>query len=271
MSSLYRTNDAFESTHNIAIGMRLAKCRNVITIGFKPNFSDYSDGDAKLIQNADKIFYPTAFYADIFEAMGKKIFPSLNTYAFVQDKIRQSAMFNMHGIPHPFTKVFYGNNQKKKIMDFFNLPFIAKNPRGSSMGRGVYLILCQNDLKEYLTSNAGPAYIQQYCPHDKDIRVVVIGKKVVLAYWRIIKGMDFRANISCGGDISFNDLPGEALSLALKTAIKCQWDDVGIDLVEHKGQFMVIEANMKYGKKGFIKAGINYHNLLENLIAKGDI
>lgn len=279
----------------IALGARLKSCRNVMTLGFKPNFNDYSQQESDLIRNADKIYYPTAFYAHLFHTMGKPTFPSFSTYHFVQDKIRQSALFNLLDIPHPFTRVFYGAKQKQEILNLFTFPFIAKKPRGSSMGRGVYLINDKDALFEYLAMQGSksapmvdsddiipkrdygpragtePAYIQEYCPHDRDIRVVIIGKEIMLAYWRVANSMDFRSNISCGGDILFDQIPDKALQLALHTALKCGWDDVGLDLVEKNGDFIVIEANMKYGKKGFVKAGIDYTLLLENLIETGAI
>ncbi|MBF0301754.1 MAG: RimK family alpha-L-glutamate ligase [Desulfamplus sp.] len=280
------------NTVKIAIGSRLKHCRNVITLGFKPNFTDYSAEETQLIRNADKIYYPTAFYAHLFYTMGKPTFPNFTTYHFVQDKIRQTAIFNLLNIPHPYTKVFYGTRQKREILNTFSFPFIAKKPRGSSMGRGVYLINNMEELLQYLSTphfnispkevilpnttsdsklSRSPAYIQEYCPHDRDIRVVVIGSKVAIAYWRVANSKDFRANISCGGDISFDKVPNKAIELALDTAIKCGWDDVGLDIIQHKGEFLVVEANMKYGRKGFAKAGIDYNILLENLIAEGTI
>lgn len=268
----------------IALGVRLKHCQNVLTLGFKPNFSDYSEQESDLIRNADKIYYPTAFYAHLFHTMGKPTFPSFNTYHFVQDKIRQSALFNLLTIPHPNTRVFYGTKQKQEILNTFKFPFIAKRARGSSMGRGVYLINDMESLSQYLStlqpvstspsasaSSRCPAYIQEYFPHDRDIRVVIIGKEIVLAYWRISHSEEFRANVSCGGNISFDPIPEKALQLALHTAVRCGWDDVGLDLVEHRGNFLVIEANMKYGRKGFVKAGVDYSLLLENLIATGAI
>ncbi|MBF0259311.1 MAG: hypothetical protein HQK62_10815 [Desulfamplus sp.] len=120
-------------------------------------------------------------------------------------------------------------------------------------------------------SSGFPAYIQEYIPHDRDIRIVIIGKEIVLAYWRVSHSNDFRANLSCGGEILFAQIPKKALELALHTAARCGWDDVGLDIIEHKGEFFVIEANMKYGRKGFIKADIDYSLLLEDLISAGKI
>jgi len=254
----------------LALGARLFKCKSVHTLGVRPNFSDYTAREADMIIKADKIYYPTAFYADLFNVMGKQTFPSFHTYKFVQDKIKQTALFEILNIAHPRTRIFYGKQQKKKILQYFKFPFIAKQPRNSSMGHGVFFIKNMKDLSNYLL-NPWPAYIQEYLPVHRDMRIIIIGREIVLSYFRIAKKGEFRANISLGGEISFDPVPEQALAMALDTAIRCGWDDVGMDIIEYKNKFYVIEANMKYGKKGFRKAGIDYSSLLETLLMNGKI
>ena len=254
----------------LALEGRLKECKNVITLGVRPNFSDYSPADADLIRNAEKIYYPSAFYADLFNAMGKRTFPSYHTYKCVQDKIKQTALFEMMNIPHPRTRVFYGKRQKNNITDYFTFPFIAKIPRGSAMGRGVYLIQNNADLRSYIHLT-NPAYIQEYLPLNRDIRVVIIGNRVGHSYWRIAPEHEFRSNVALGGRIRLESVPQAALDLALSTAQICRWDDVGIDICQHEGKLYILEANMKYGKEGFRKAGIDYYKLMEELIENEEI
>ncbi len=259
-----------DDTPKVALGARLKACKNVITLGVKLNFSDYSPEEAGLIRRSGKIYDPTAFYADLFDAMGKPTFPSYHTYKFAQDKIKQTAVFQILKIPHPRTRVFYGNQSKKKIVDHFSYPFIGKIPRGSAMGRGVFLIRNASDLEAYCAT-ASPAYIQEYLPVDRDIRVVVIGRRVVHAYWRISIPGEFRSNVSLGSSICLDSVPNEAKELALHTALACRWDDVGIDICRYRNRLFVLEANMKYGKEGFRAAGIDYPTLMEDLIGNGFI
>jgi len=254
----------------IAIGARLIKSPHIHTLGLKPNFSDYSNKERQLIQKAKKIYFPTAFYADLFNTMGKKTFPSFHTYKFVQDKIKQTAIFKMLNIPHPDTRTFYGKTQKNAILNYFEFPFIAKKARGSSKGRDVYLIKNTEELSEYLSKN-NPAYIQEYIEVNEDLRVVIIGEKIKIAYFRESAENDFRTNISMGGKIKFDPVPEEALMLALDTAKKCGWNDVGIDIIKKNNKFLVIEANMKYGTQGFREAGINYKKMLEKMILTNEI
>lgn len=254
----------------IALEARLVACRNVITLGVKPNFTDYSRRDVELIRKAGKIYFPTTFYAELFAAMGKETFPSHYNYACAQDKIKQNALFEMLNIPHPRTRIFYGRRQKEEIPGHFAFPFVAKIPRGSAQGRGVYLIRDEEQLRQYCNLTA-TAHIQEYLPSDRDIRVVVIGNTVVHTYWRIAPEREFRSNIAVGGKVGLEPVPDEAVQLALKTAKACGWDDAGIDILPHGGRFYVLEANMKYGKEGFRMAGIDYVRLLERMIENGII
>ena len=254
----------------IALESRLKNCKNVITLGVRTNFSDYSPPEAERIRQADKIYYPTAFYADLFDAMGKTTFPSYHTYKCVQDKIKQTALFNLLDLPHPLTRVFYGVRQKQLIANYFEFPFIAKIPRGSALGRGVYLIRNEKELSDYL-DQTHPAYIQEYLPIDRDIRVVVIGNRIIHAYWRIAPKNEYRSNVAVGGKISLAPVPEKAKRLALQVARACCWDDVGIDICEYEGQFYILEANMKYGREGFRQAGLDYAKLMESMIENEEI
>ena len=138
------------------------------------------------------------------------------------------------------------------------------------MGRGVFFIRNADELKLYLEQTE-VAYIQQYLAVDRDMRIVIIGDEIMHAYWRITPPDEFRSNLAVGGAISLESVPPKALDLALHTARSCRWDDVGIDICEHEGRYYVLEANMKYGKEGFRKAGIDYTKLMETLIENGKI
>ena len=254
----------------IALEGRLRHCRNVTTLGVRPNFNDYADPERAAIDAADVIYYPSSQYAFLFNTLGKRTFPGYHAYACAQDKIRQTALFQMAGIPHPKTRVFYGRRQQEKIMSWFTLPLIVKIPRGSAMGRGVFLIRREADLARFCRQHH-TVYVQEYLPVSCDIRVVVIGGRTVHAYWRHAPDLDFRSNVAVGVRISLDAVPAAALALAEHTALTCCWDDVGIDIIDYGGRLFVIEGNMKYGREGFRTAGIDYALMMEGLIADGTI
>jgi ribosomal protein S6--L-glutamate ligase len=232
----------------IAFGSRLHKVPEVLTVGVKPNFLDYSTFERKLILDAEVILYPTLNYAQFFTTMGKRIFPSLETYLYADEKIKQTTLFLMLEIPHPRTKIYY-HLHHKDILREFHFPFIGKLARRSARGRGVF--------------------IQEYLPHDRDLRVLLINYQPVLAYWRISKPGDFRTNLSQGGTISFDDISSEGLRLAQESSRKCRFNDVGMDLIFSEGKWYVIEANMKYGRQGLMMKGLNLKEILRQKLLSG--
>lgn len=254
----------------VALEGRLRRCPSVITLGVRPNFSDYNAEERRLIRQAAKIYYPSGFYAELLDAIGKETFPSYHTYKIAQDKIKQTALFQLADIPHPKTRVFFGKRQKSRILEHFTLPLVAKIARGSALGRGVFLVRNREELDRYCQSHS-PAYIQEYLPIDRDIRVVVIGNKAMHAYWRLAPDGDFRTNVAQGGRIDDSAVPREAVRLAEAAAKRCRLDDVGFDICQYRGDFMVVEVNMKYGREGFRRSGIDFEKMMERLIADGEI
>lgn len=257
------------NTAYVALGSRLQGIPEVLTLGVKPNFFDYSPYERELIFSAEIILFPTLNYAQFFTTMGKRIFPSLETYLYADEKIKQTTLFYLLGIPHPRTRVYY-HLHHNDIHNDFPFPFIGKIPRRSAQGRGVFKIHSKEELESYsrLTS---VAYIQEYLPHDRDLRVVIINYQPVLAYWRIRRPEDFRTNLSQGGKISFDDIPLEGVRLAQESVRKCKFDDVGIDLINCRGKWYVIEANMKYGRKGLKMKGMELKEIMRQKLVSGDL
>ena len=260
---------AGENTPFIALGSRLKGVPEVLTLGVKPNFFDYSVQERKLILGAEIILYPTLNYAQFLTTMEKKIFPSLETYLYADEKIKQTTLFHMLEIPHPRTRVYYHLHHKDIIKEF-SFPFVAKLARRSARGRGVFKIHNSEELKSYLDLTR-IAYIQEYLPHDRDLRVVLIKYHPVLAYWRIRSPDNFRTNLSQGGKISFDDIPIEGVRLAQNSARKCKFDDVGMDLIKCRGTWYVIEANMKYGRKGLMMKGLDLKEIMRQKLLSGEI
>jgi ribosomal protein S6--L-glutamate ligase len=260
---------AGENTPFIALGSRLKDVPEVLTLGVKPNFFDYSVQERKLILGAEIILYPTLNYAQFLTTMEKKIFPSLETYLYADEKIKQTTLFHMIEIPHPRTTVYYHLHHKDIIKEF-SFPFVAKLARHSARGRGVFKIHNSEELQSYLDLTR-IAYIQEYLPHDRDLRVVLIKYHPVLAYWRIRNPDNFRTNLSQGGKISFDDIPVEGVRLAQNSARKCKFDDVGMDLINCRDTWYVIEANMKYGRKGLMMKGLDLKKIMRQKLLSGEI
>jgi len=253
----------------VALGSRLKGVPEVLTLGVKANFVDYSEEERKLIFEAALILYPTANYAQFFTTLGKPFFPSLETCLYADEKIKQTTLFSMLSVPHPRTRIYF-HLHHQDILGDFSFPFVAKLPRASARGRGVYKIENPEQLQAYLRLTR-VAYIQEYLPHDRDLRVILINYEPILSYWRYRDPANFRSNLHQGGTPQFLDIPVEALSLARKTALRCRFNDVGLDLMLCKGKWHVIEANMEYGREGLRMKGMNLKQILREKLLSGEL
>jgi len=253
----------------VAFGRRLAGVPEVVTLGVKPNFHDYTPLEQQQIHGASVILYPTLNYAQFFTTMGKRIFPSVETYLYADEKMKQTTLFNMLSIPHPRTR-FYLQREFSRIAQEFAFPFVAKIPRASARGRGVFKVTCAADLELYLQKTK-IAYIQEYIPHDRDLRVILINYEPVLAYWRNRISDDFRTNLHQGGEIDFDDIPYHVMPMVRDFARRCNFNDVGLDLLHYKGVWYLIEANMQYGREGFKKKNMVLKEVIRQKLLDGSL
>ncbi|MBU1154457.1 MAG: RimK family alpha-L-glutamate ligase [Proteobacteria bacterium] len=242
-------------TKPLVIGARLRRYPQFTTLGPRPNLDDYPPEHLALIREAPVVYYPTEALAPQLAAMGKRLFPSLACHLLEGDKIKQTTLFKLLGLPHPRTRIFYGS-QRREILDYFAFPFVAKKARASSRGRGVHLIENQAQLAAYLAENK-VAYIQERLPISRDLRVVVIGFEPVCAYWRVPPPGEWRSNVAQGATVDFKGVPPQAVELAVAAAKAADLDEVGLDLAVVDGRPLLLEFNVKYGRQGPGQMGLD--------------
>jgi ribosomal protein S6--L-glutamate ligase len=256
-----------EKRLRVSLGKRIRRSPSFACHGVKPNWDDYPAAAQEAILDAEEVFYPSPLYEDLLQSFGKRIFPR-NCCAFLGNKIRQTSLFQFLDIPHPHTRIYYGRDRLTRICADFRYPFVAKAPVGSSMGEGVFLIYGESELTDYLLCYH-PAYIQEYLPLERDLRVVLIKGRVIHAYWRLHCMGEFRNNVFQGGRISFEGIPEEALDFAVDVAGRCGFEEVGLDICQVHGRYYVIEANMVFGFEGFRQKGLDLHQILDDLEREG--
>ena len=256
-------------TKPLVIGARLRRYPQFTTLGPRPNLEDYPPEHLELIRAAPVVYYPTEALAPQLAAMGKRLFPSLACHLLEGDKIKQTTLFKLLGLPHPRTRVFYGN-QRREILEHFAFPFVAKKARASSRGRGVYLIENQAQLAAYLAEHK-VAYIQERLPISRDLRVVVIGFKPVCAYWRVPPEGEWRSNVAQGATVDFTGVPPQAVELAVAAAKAADLDEVGIDLAMVDGGPLLLEFNVKYGRQGPSQMGLDVVDYVAQGILAGKL
>lgn len=177
----------------------------------------------------------------------------------VKDKLRTSQILSQHNLPTPKTMLVRWPIDAGLVEHYIGFPCVIKVVTGS-YGEGIYLCERKRDYKKLMEfiANLGPTktmLVQQYIGHKpgEDLRVYVVGGKVLGAMKRCAPDGDFRANISIGGVGESYPVDDEMEYLALETTKLMGLDIAGIDLLFDKVGYKICEANSNPGFRGFEK------------------
>ena len=222
----------------------------------------YSEYDCCIYWDKDK------YILNMLKTLGIRTFNGESAIEKCDDKMITYIEMAGHGIPLPRTlpgQLCYDQDAAIKeqtvaiVEDRLGYPVIIKNSYGSR-GKGVFLV---RDRVELLTKmeevKCIPHLFQEYVPssYGKDLRVIVIGDKVIGGMLRKSKG-DFRSNIGVGGTGENYPLTPKIREMCLKIAEILGLDYCGIDLLFGEKDFLVCEVNSNAFFFAFEKAtGIN--------------
>lgn len=194
-----------------------------------------------------------------FEQAGVIVINGSTAIETAKNKMMSSQMLSRAGIPIPNTMMVRFPIQEKLIAENIGYPCVIKVVTGS-YGAGVYLCEKKRDYKklvEFIESlgNKKTLLVQEYLGDQpgEDLRVLVIGGKVIGAMKRTAPEGDFRANITNGGTGQNYELTPEIDYIARETARTLGLTIAGIDLLFDKRGFRVCEANSNPGFSGFEK------------------
>ncbi|SEI44710.1 ribosomal protein S6--L-glutamate ligase [Allopseudospirillum japonicum] len=203
------------------------------------------------IQDADWLLFPEYWQLPALHfALGARIFPSYASYALGHSKIEMTRAFSACAPEHlPFTLIKANTDENAELIwQQMPLPFVAKIPK-SARGQGVFLIETRADWQAYLAMTPC-LYAQEYLPLDRDLRLIVIGHKVVGGYWRIQPEGGFHTNIAQGGQVMAGTLPTAAVDLVERVSAQLDIDHAGFD-VAMLGQYpYLLEFNRIFGTQG---------------------
>jgi ribosomal protein S6--L-glutamate ligase len=210
-----------------------------------------------LIEQADWVLFPETWQVNTLHyAWRKRIFPSPASYHLGFDKVQMTRAFWAVCPDHvPHTRIEAGDAAgREAILDAFAFPFVAKEVR-NAMGRGVHLIGDAADWRRHAEANT-VLYAQELLPIARDLRVVVIGRRAVAAYWRERPAWGFHTNVARGGRLSFEAAPPAAVALAERVALSLGVDHAGFDIAWVDGHPYLFEFNVLFGNQGLGECGV---------------
>ena len=199
-----------------------------------------------------------------FERLNVPTIPNSQSIEASKDKMYANQILAQAGLPIPKTMLTRFPCKAELVEKQVGFPCVIKVVTGSH-GAGVYL--CETpkqfeDLSELISSLdfKNSMIVQEYIKESegRDLRVIVIGGRVVGAMQRKSTDGSFKANISRGGQGEAYDVDDELEMLSIQVAKTLDLDVAGVDLLFSGDGYRICEANSSPGFKGFEKAlGIN--------------
>ena len=191
----------------------------------------------------------------------------------VKDKLRSSQILSRSGIPIPNTMMVRLPIDDGLVENNIGFPCVVKVVTGS-YGEGVYLFERKRDYKKLMEfvdnlGNKKTMIVQEYLKDrpGEDLRVLVIGGKVIGAMRRTAPEGDFRANITNGGTGENFPVTEEIDYIARETAKALGLDIAGVDLLFDSRGFRVCEANSNPGFRGFEEyCGVDVADLITDYV-----
>jgi ribosomal protein S6--L-glutamate ligase len=216
---------------------------------------------------ADWLLFPPYWLVNaLYYGIKKPVFPSICSYHLGHNKIEMTRAVQLLWPEHmPRTAILANTDQaRNRVLELFDFPFVAKAIK-NSMGRGVWRISDHRAWRQYVDAHE-ILYVQELLPIDRDLRLVVVGRRVVTAYWRCSQNQAFHTNVSRGGRIDPAKVPEAAIVLVEQMARQLAVDHAGFDLAYAYGRFYFFEFNRLFGTAGLKQMGISIGPLIRDYL-----
>lgn len=176
--------------------------------------------------------------ARLLEARGYRVFNSAESIGVCDDKALTHIALEKANIPMPktwFSPMTYENigytdiDFLASVEECLGYPMVVKECCGS-FGQQVYLCQNREEVKQYLGRNV---IFQEYLASSfgRDLRLQVVGGRVITAMYRYSENGDFRANISNGGKMKPYHWTKEQEELAVRSTKAIGLDFAGVDIL----------------------------------------
>ena len=221
-------------------------------------------------------FEQMIYRVDALHWLEKRGVPVMNSPRAIErsvDKFYTTALLQEAGLPTPETVVCEGANDAMAAV--LAMGDVVIKPLFGSMGHGMVRVTDPDIAFRVVRSLEQLRivfYVQRAVDHGgRDIRVFVIGGRVLAAIERRAPEGQWRTNVSLGGSARPFELPSAWEQLALRAAAAIGADYAGVDLLPSRdGTMFVLEVNGIPGWQGLKEAtGLDVAgSIVEHLAAR---
>ena len=241
------------------------KLKNLIFKVQDNSFKIFCDGynlkdfDIFIFRGYNKNNLEAGILAEKLLSFGKVVIDERVGTVFMENKLLEARELSGVGINYPDSYYALDVSSFDKIKGEIYFPVIVK-PIDGVQGINIYKFENPEQLKDFFKARKSPKgwLIQEKLEIDGDVRVFVVGNKVLGAMKRFIIEGDYRSNVSLGAKVEKFKLTKEVEELAVNSAKTMGIEIAGVDLAYSNGKWYVIEVNATPQWQGFKKAtGVN--------------
>jgi competence ComEA-like helix-hairpin-helix protein len=187
--------------------------------------------------------------------------PSIETQFSNKSKENVTLFCKKFDLAIPKTKIFYDKEKGYKYLkEKASYPQIIKRSYGPSNYGGYFVHKADNfkEAKKLLDEKKyNPIYTQNAIDlkDSGDIRVMLIGHKPICAFWRYSGKNQWITNTSQGGSMSYDNVPMNALELAVKAskAAKAEYWACDIAICAKTGKAYILECATAFAAFPYIR------------------
>ena len=208
---------------------------------------------------SDTTMFPCAIIRQMESTHGVVVVNSSDAIMASRDKLLAHQLLAAARVPFPRTVLARQPSDVAKMVRLVGGPPVILKLLSGTHGKGVMLGKDTEEIQaslETVWALNQTLLIQEYVDHapGTDIRVLVVGGRVLGAMKRTAKLGSFRANVHQGAQVEPYPLTDDLEWIALQAAEAMGLDIAGVDLVEKRDGFAVIEVNSAPGFEGFERA-----------------
>ena len=200
-------------------------------------------------------YYQKAVFRHL-ERMGVLFINGSDAIDNVKDKLYTIQILSQNNIPHPKTMLVKSPVDSDYVQKNIGFPIVVKSLSGTH-GKGVYLAENKRNFEQLVEmmeqfNDRFNIILQEFVKdsHGKDLRIIVVGGKVIGAMKRESTDGDFRANVTRGGGAKPVELDEQMEYLALESTKLLGLDIGGVDLLYDNDGYKICEVNSSPGFRG---------------------
>lgn len=242
--AIQKMRDDIEVVHSRDLGFSVSDGKLTCHLPDGTSFTNDSPNKPRWVMDRDN----TDRVTFILEQMGIRCFPSSETVRISKDKSMSQALLSGH-IPSLDGTLIVEREIDGDVLASRSggYPYILKTPQGHG-GKGVHKIEDPQQMREIVDDNGykmSSILTQEMCERGDDIRVYVLGDKIVLAVMRRVRDGEWKANFDFTPEYSEYALSADERK-EIEDAVRLFPEDRGlmsVDMLVKDGRLVLCETN----------------------------